>query len=353
MATNSIRCSYQEIIDMHTEADHVTAIGIHTPTGDFPRKMFKGYFDQYKKYKYLGCSIKFIPIARLPADPLQVGFEAGEQISPVDLANPILFHGCHGDDLGTILNTLYGNDDGISDSLVGLDGGSDQPYEYQSEALGNLMLRLYYKALTDKSWKKANIQRGFQKSGLRPLVYSLATNHQIMPSSLLGESSFDIDEYGVPTTDILQGSDNAMAVNKNLQLFTPRLTRLGWMDTRNVIAKPVSFPETTPGEDPVEQFEKALLGRLNAVSNYAQLPKLFMGCILLPPSTSKGFEQYFRVIINHYFAFRQFRGISFQPDDMEVPTYWNKNPVNGEPVDLFDMSVGHMDGVDYLPREGE
>lgn len=342
MATRKVRASYQEIIDMHTEADHVTAVGIHTPTGDFPHKMFKGYFEQYKKYKYLGCSIKFIPLARLPVDPLQVGFESGEQMNPVDLANPILFHGCHGDDLGVILNSLYGNDDGISDSLVGLDGGMNYPLDVQGAYLRGFMERLYYKALTDKSWKKAHIQRGFQKSGLRPLVYSLATNRQIMPSLALGEDvkTLDSDEFGDPVWEIEhQGDVHRLPVENRMQLFTPRLTRLGWMDTRNVITTPTLI-------DPISDVDDepgAILKALNSEMNYAQLPKLFMGCILLPPSTSpNGFKQYFRVIINHYFAFAQFRGISFQPDALEVPTYWNKNDSD----DLFDMEDGHFNPVE-------
>lgn len=346
MATRKVRASYQEIIDMHTEADHVTAVGIHTPTGDFPHKMFKGYFEQYKKYKYLGCSIKFIPLARLPVDPLQVGFESGEQMNPVDLANPILFHGCHGDDLGVILNSLYGNDDGISDSLVGLDGGENYPLDVQGLYLRGFMERLYYKALTDKSWKKAHIQRGFQKSGLRPLVYSLATNRQIMPSLALGEDvkTLDSDEFGDPVWEIEhQGDVHRLPVENRMQLFTPRLTRLGWMDTRNVITTPTVIDPVTD----VDDEPGAILKALNSEMNYAQLPKLFMGCILLPPSTSpNGFKQYFRVIINHYFAFAQFRGISFQPDALEVPTYWNKN----DSEDLFDMEDGHYNPVE-MPGE--
>lgn len=348
MATRKVRASYQEIIDMHTEADHVTAVGIHTPTGDFPHKMFKGYFEQYKKYKYLGCSIKFIPLARLPVDPLQVGFESGEQMNPVDLANPILFHGCHGDDLGVILNTLYGNDDGISDSLVGLDGGENYPLDVQGLYLRGFMERLYYKALTDKSWKKAHIQRGFQKSGLRPLVYSLATNRQIMPSLALGEDvkTLDSDEFGDPVWDIEhQGDVHRLPVENRMQLFTPRLTRLGWMDTRNVITTPTVIDPVTD----VDDEPGAILKALNSEMNYAQLPKLFMGCILLPPSTSpNGFKQYFRVIINHYFAFAQFRGISFQPDALEVPTYWNKN----DSEDLFDMEDGHFNPVEMPGDSG-
>lgn len=92
MATQYAKASYEEIIDCHTEEGHVTAIGIHTPTGDTPRKMFSGFFEQFKKFKYLGCSIKLVPAARLPADPLQVSYEPGQVIGtavdPRDMLNP-------------------------------------------------------------------------------------------------------------------------------------------------------------------------------------------------------------------------------------------------------------------------
>lgn len=344
MATNGVRCSYEEIIDLHTESDRVTAIGIHTPTGAYPHKMFKGFFDMYKKYKYLGCSIKFVPIAKLPADPLQVSYEAGDTtIDPRDLANPIMFHGCHGDDLGTILNKLYGDDNGISDSIVGL--------EYQNgdgqQALYDSLERLYYKALTDRTWKKAGSQRGFVKSGLRPLVYSLASNHQIMPSFGIPDGGNNLDEFGgSPTNDYefdFATTPNSMEnkVRVDTQLFTPRLTGLGWMDTRNVLTLDagVVYGEDIPeSSDPMQNL-KAFVnkGFVNQI-NYAYLPKLFMGVILLSPSYKV--EQYYRCIIKHFFAFKQFRGISFRPEVVDVPTYWNKND------DLFGgLEDGHYNDI--------
>lgn len=344
MATNGVRCSYEEIIDLHTESDRVTAIGIHTPTGAYPHKMFKGFFDMYKKYKYLGCSIKFVPIAKLPADPLQVSYEAGDTtIDPRDLANPIMFHGCHGDDLGTILNKLYGDDNGISDSIVGL--------EYQNgdgqQALYDSLERLYYKALTDRTWKKAGSQRGFVKSGLRPLVYSLATNHQIMPSFGIPDGGNNLDEFGgSPTNDYefdFATTPNSMEnkVRVDTQLFTPRLTGLGWMDTRNVLTLDagVVYGEDIPeSSDPMQNL-KAFVnkGFVNQI-NYAYLPKLFMGVILLSPSYKV--EQYYRCIIKHFFAFKQFRGISFRPEVVDVPTYWDKND------DLFGgLEDGHYNDI--------
>lgn len=353
MATRGVSVAYQEVVDLHTESDRVTAIGVHTPTGSFPRQMFRGFFDQYKKYKYLGCSISLVPAARLPADPSQVSFEAGENaIDPRDLMNPIMFHGCHGDDLGTVLNKLYGDDNGISDSIVGIDYGDDTPI-----GTPDVLERLYYKALTDKSWKKAHPMRGFRKSGLHPLVYSLAVNRQIMPASiptgLSDRNMLGFDDNGVfgvangfgdPSNDFEMEMDGNVAhvtptVKNNLQFMTPRLVSLGWIETRNVITA------ANPYDDNGQITEEYLSDLSQDFKvNYAELPKLFMGVILLPPAYKT--EQYFRMIINHHFAFKQFRGISFQPSVTGVPTYWNKNPVRDgtEYVDtpLFGLENGHF-----------
>ena len=100
MATQKVYCKYQDIIDLNTVGGTVSVIGIHTPTGDTPRKMFPGFFKQYKKWKYLGCSVVGANAAQLPVDPLGVSYEAGEGndtvADPKDILNPILFHGCHG-----------------------------------------------------------------------------------------------------------------------------------------------------------------------------------------------------------------------------------------------------------------
>lgn len=339
MATKGVVCSYEEIIDLHTESDHVTCLGIHTPTGDTPRRMFKGFFDQYKKYKYLGCSMKLVPAARLPADPMHVSTEAGDLIiSPRDLMNPILFHGCHGDDLGVILNTLYGAQD-VMDSVSAIDVMVGDAGDDIKTGFYEILERLYYRALTDKTWKKASVSRGFRKDNLHPLVYSLATNRQIMPGSKGDAVNFEINDFMAvrerdPTMDLdAQGVGVFnFDMKNNLQMFTPRLTSLGWMDTRNVLtALPTDFGIN------VNTLVEDLQGPMAEQINYAELPKLFMGCVLLPPAYLT--EQYFRLIINHRFAFKNFRGISFTPTVQAVPSYADAND------DLFDPEK--FEGSDF------
>lgn len=330
MATNKAFCSYQEIIDLHTESDRVTAIGIHTPNNDTPQKMFGGFFDQFKKYKYLGCSITLVPVARLPVDPLQVSYDAGEPtIDPRDVVNPIMFHGCHGNDIGAILNQLYtigtlGSNDMID---VFSSDSTDMAQWFNGDSLlpddsFTLLENLYYKALVDNTWKKAHPQKGFKKSGLRPLIYKVATNYQITgysPASLLTEGP-----YGRPqAAEGMEGYLEVPNVPGDVKLFTNRLTGLGWLDTRQVIG-----PKLDPmqPEDPsYEGIQETLSELLNQTTIMTKLPKIFMGVILLPPAYKT--EQYFRMIINHSFEFAGFRGLSFKNDDLNnmPPSYFNMN----------------------------
>lgn len=341
MATRGVVCSYQEVVDLSTQPDHVTVIGIHTPTGDTPRKMFRGFYDQYKKVKYLGASVSLVPAARLPADMLQIGYEGGDVIDMRDAMNPVMFHGCHGDDLGVVLNRLYGNGDAISDSLDGIDvvqgettpGGILEDLEYDQ------LERLYYKALTDNTWKKAHPQRGFRKSGLHPLVYTMATNRQLMPGSTIDAMMENLGTYptaagGDPASPDLEGTlgsdlEIVAPTVKRTQFFTPRLTGLGWLDTRMVVtdrAEQTIDPQTIEGMTP-----EVLQSVTQAQINYTEFPKLYMGVILL--SKLYKVAQYYRMIINHRFAFKDFRSISFMPEQSGVPSYFN---ANGEDASLFN-----------------
>lgn len=349
MTTQSAYASYQEVIDLHTESDTVSVIGIHTPTGSTPHKMFEGFFKQFKKFKYLGCSVSFVPAARLPADPLQVSYEAGETtIDPRDMLNPLMFHGCHGDDLGVILNKLYklGTVGANSSSMASIFDESDSAAmfgEYQNSRFGSsdILEQLYYKALTDNTWKKAHPQKGFRKSGLRPLVYSLATNHQFLPqediATTLGPDNRDIlgfngssgalsEGVGVPGETYLQfqSSTAKLMRDSNLkatQLFTPRLTGLGWLDTYSIYAKVDS--RTFSADSSAATYESYIKAMVPA-EDMTTLPTIFMGVILLPPAYKT--EQYFRMIITHHFGFKQFRGVSFTPPSDPAAYFdWN-NP---------------------------
>ena len=350
MATQKVFCSYQEVIDLHTEADKVSAIGIHTPVGNTPHKMFGGFYDQFKKYKYLGCDITFVPAARLPVDPLGVSYEAGEPtIDPRDMLNPIMFHGCHGEDMGNILNTLYTFGD------IGINGGNMSiGAEFGTDSIGRIDLanattgfadltlleNLYYKALTDNSWKKSNPQRGFRKAGLRPLIYKVAATHQIMPSDSYDIADMEsLAEAGIDAMPSVDSESNGQGgynivyksrtTPKALNLITNKLTGLGWMDTRTPLNNAEDTTLTEPVDYPIPIGDK-ISYVLDQKSYLSKLPGIFMGIILLPPAYKT--KQYFRMVINHRFAFAGFRSLSFQNVEFDepAPAYFNEDFQEGE-----------------------
>lgn len=371
MTTQYATASYQEIIDLHTESDKVSVVGIHTPNSDTPYHMLKGFWNQFRKFRYNGCSLSLVPAAQLPPDPLNVSYEAGEPtIDPRDMLNPILFHGCHGDDMGVILNTLYSEDTGTLGQMISTLRSDSVDLNELSQASGNIPLTemyeaLYYRALTDKTWLKAHPQRGFRKSGLHPMVYSLASTMQVGLVNDVGTSGH-VGPYGVvhddddgdrdrgnagtfgstlssgsvisngafarPTFNTVSGGYRYALPKQNINgFFSPRLQRLGWMDTRSVVGinDPVNG-ETSSSAPPSEENLAGLYVTASNKINPVLCPKIFMGMIMLPPAYKV--EQYFRLVLNHSFSFAKFRGASMQYDTVgsvkEAYSVFNFNDVD-------------------------
>ncbi|ADB24806.1 putative capsid protein [Chimpanzee stool associated circular ssDNA virus] len=377
--TNFAQASYQEVIDLNTESDTVSVIGLHTPCSRTPVDMLQGFWNQFRKVRYDGCSFALVPAARLPVDPLGVGYDAGEsQIDPRDLLNPILFHGCHGNDMGVILNTLYHGpatreaSSGWNNSWLRVNGGNSDSTE-QSPLNGQveMMEALYYKAMTDNTWKKAHPMAGLKKSGLRPMVHDLAVNIPFGVGKHLSQQYYGND-YPAQSSNFLRGpehvdgdsnvkitsvqsSDAGDYVNTDkdglvsgnlefgglpdwdpgykqlettpytyvpqlgsttdgIQFMTNRLRSLGWLETQSTVARFAGYPSDTAAKGTVipamNQIPDFLINSENTNNMVQQntIPKIFMGMIMLPPAYKT--EQYYRLVINHHFSFKGFRGIS-------------------------------------------
>lgn len=360
MATNFATASYQEVVDLHTESKTVSVIGIHTPCTSTPVKMLQGFWKQFRKVKYLGCSLSLVPAARLPADPLQVSIGAGEPtIDPRDMLNPIMFHGCHGDDMGAILDTLYSGDTNGTSDVVRKQSDSAVLDVFSENQKGNDYVdALYYRSLTDRTWAKAHPQVGFRKSGLRPLVHQIVANRpfsQFSPDDRSGSLGPTVlNSKGVPVNagqmgELSGGTNtnnyigtystpdlpdtNAPETETNFEITpshngyafaTSGLRPLGWQDTQtSVMTTSQYISEPLTGNADQDSQKVANVWTKVVVPN--TVPKFYMGMILLPPAYKT--EQWFRLQINHNFAFKGFRGISQIDDDAEVinnaPAYSN------------------------------
>lgn len=292
MATNYARASFSEVYDMHTEAGHPTVIGVHTPTSNIPQKMLMGFFSQFRKYRYAGASITFVPVSTLPADPLQISYEAGEPtIDPRDMVNPILFKGVHGESLGAVLDALVPNNSGgIGSALdVGEIGA-----EITIGPTDDDLITSYYQALSDPSWSKAGVQSGFRRKNLYPLVHSLALNQPILGNADAFTSyGNDVENVSNNYTDgfpaygaNVRDTDNTWE-HIRPQIFTSGFKKLGWIPT---------FTTHTSQEN-----------AYSTSSTFVPLPKCMMLLIMLPPSYKTEF--YFRVVLTHHFEFRDFTAV--------------------------------------------
>lgn len=290
MSTNFAKAKYQEIYDIQTVSDKVSIIAIHTPTGAKPRQMLSGFFTQFRKYKYDGASVVGTPAQRLGLTTPQLSTAAGDSmVNPKDVFNPALVRGCHGDNLNAALNSIYKGSFALEGSSIGKDEFADSVVP----AGGLTWEQMYYRMLQDPSFKKFSLNSGIKLSGLHPMVYNVASNHQIMPneaSPKVGKLMYDGGESPSYGFDIATGGSLSDGTGTQVpgglvpQFMTNRLQSLGWLDTRQVI---------------------------NSVGNsvqpgYTVLPKIFMSVIVLPPALSENVRTSMRFVVTHYFSFKEF-----------------------------------------------
>lgn len=310
--------SFVQTYDLNTEQGAPTLLGIHCPIGGDAWRFLGMWFRGFTKYKYLGCDITIVNAARLPVDPEQLGKIEGENyIDPRDTLNPIMFKGCHGESLGEIINSMYG----------GLTSDIFKGTTLDKIEMNALLENFYYTALGDDAWRKSPVQKTLRIRGLKPMCYSMATTHQIAPTNGMLASEYaenNYTQYTPPTGDaptspqsglwntgasdasprtypttVYDAHNNAF-VNKQVgSVFTNRLTRLGWLDTMQFVG----------GATKSMVFEDGKI---------TELPKLFMGVLMLPPAYLT--RQYLRVIITHRFAFKNIRTVTTGGNTIDFAT---------------------------------
>lgn len=350
MPTQFAKASYTEIYDLSTQQGEMSVLKFHTPVDTRHRNLMAGFFTQFKQFKYVGAKITMVPVATLPADPLQVGFEAGEPtIDPRDLVNPILHKGYKGERLRT--DTLEEERRGatppgtpgtnVDDILTdgGLSEVSVPPGTIPQSAQ---MEQMYYMALTDPSFKKSHVQRGFNQ-WTYPLARRMVSNSQVdayvrsrtnqlanrdINSVIAGvNQGFETFNNNVtgPQPDNYPGY---VATNRDdvssLPIFEWRTSgyeKLGWMDTSGTgsgfyLPAPANIDPDIRGEDWRQS-----------------IGKFYTYLVLMPPAYKQ--EMYFRVVIKHYFNFKKFRGAGISIDGA-----FHATEVRGDNAEFIDPPIG-------------
>ncbi len=332
-----VKASVMEIYDLQTSVGKGTVLKVHTPTGNNIKRHLLGHFLQYKKFKYLGAKVTLVPASTLPADPLQLSYDAGEaNIDPRDMVNPILWKHYHGETMLTdVLPTdeLKDYDQNTNIDTSGVNGSALEQALYGYRSASQLD-SVYPRTLMDTSFRKAGIQTGFT-TFCRPFVYNVVSNVQLLPRS--GQNN-RASPYMFMNDEVVGGPDDAYPVfmkhsgtesedgdmlkgpgtthwikgvtstttpksqtGGNLVMTTNKLVPLGWMDTLS-----------REGSGGTENNNSALVASSPGTFSFsgdasigANLQKVPMLYILMPPAYKTEF--YFRMIIKHYYAFSGFR----------------------------------------------
>lgn len=327
-----VKASVMEIYDLQTQVGKGTVLKVHTPTGNNVKRHLFGHFLQYKRYKYLGAKVSLIPASTLPADPLQLSYEAGDQnIDPRDMVNPILWKHYHGETMTTdvlhVQDQLDYSQDGFVDPYVAGYSVGEANYA-QFGTSGTPIDKVYPRALMDTSFRKAGVQTGFS-TFVKPFVYNVTSNIQLAPGLRGGTGSGSLTNkfMGLSTLESTSqvtvppingpnligpresGYVSGASLNSNtntemkyrLDFQTSNLVPLGWQDTLSRDFSPSNNLNASSSSS-IGSPSYDSMGDFGVGPNLPDIPMLY---ILMPPAYKTEF--YFRMVIKHYFAFKGFR----------------------------------------------
>lgn len=210
-----------ETYDLSTKVGKMGFVAIHTPDMTAIARRWGGLIANHKFVKLTSCDVTMACASMLPADPLQVGLEAGS-IAPQDMFNPILYTAVSNDSFNNIINRimlLAGNSD-VANQGSSVDSVNSAEFGDFKVESGNVVYKamddfqIYYSLLSQNGmWKKSMPQSGLQMKGLYPVVYSLVNtigNQAINKSSDPNyNTEFNtifsqnvVDSNGTPTTRV-------------------------------------------------------------------------------------------------------------------------------------------------------
>lgn len=289
---------YSEVYDLNTTVNSMTMLAIHTPQATALKKMFKGHFINFKKYKIVGCDIKIACASQLPLSPDQVGLEAGE-VDPRDVMNPMLFKACTGENLNALLNQIYNKSTERQDMFGEGDGSIGE-----HKITNVLERRTYYQLLSDPTWRKAHPQQGLVIRNLKPYVHKVATTQPFKYTGIkYGNQGNAVSErpnagtssvagFGSPAGKELDANENFDSTNPTV-FVSNGITPMPWLDT--------AIPQTV--KEVYEGAEEATDHQANWIIN--NVPRVYMACLIMPPAVSTKF--YMRAVFDWKIAFKDWR----------------------------------------------
>nr|QBP37173.1 capsid protein [Porcine associated smacovirus] len=277
-----------ETFDLSTKVNKMGIVGIHTPgASDLIARHWRGLYMNYKQFRFARCDVAMACASMLPADPLQIGVDAGD-IAPQDMFNPILYKAVSNDSMNTFLQFLYGQDIDPNSGVVALDKGSiidvhDTDF-LTNEGAKVDQFNMYYGLLSNSSgWKKAMPQSGLSMKGLYPLVFQRLSNVGYTGQQI-GDSAFvpEINESGV-----------AGAINTYAHSLRGHAVRMPFVPTTRFVGAPAD--SNIAGSS------------ISHTMDSGDLPPCYVGLIVLPPAKLN--QLYYRLKVTWTIEFTGLRSL--------------------------------------------
>jgi len=315
-----------ETYDLSTKPDKMGLLGIHTPDGKLVYSMWKGLYENFRKMRYVSCDVAMACASMLPADPLQIGVEAGD-IAPQDMFNPILYKACSNDSMSALLNKIYaggGDHQGATWLNKNSVSAENTPSFVYDDTKDIDQFAMYYGLLADTDgWRKAMPQAGLEMRNLVPLTFSLvATQGQ---PSVVGNFGLGADLLLYPGTggDELSNNEKIVArvadIGRYMRGDTRRMPAFDTMvmtsdgvfdnNKRGYAANVDSSGDYPKLGDPIGSLPAVPgVGGSNLIVPNLDAPNCFVGAIVLPPAKLN--RLYYRLKVTWTVEFTQPRPLT-------------------------------------------
>lgn len=253
-----------ETYDLSTKQNKMGMLAIHTPSMDTVARMWSGLLQNHRKIRISHCDVALACASMLPADPLQVGTEAGD-IAPQDMFNPILYTAVSNDSFGTLQTRLY--------SLGYFNGSQTASVDYDADPLPDSVDNwgVYYSLLASDGFRKAMPQAGLSMTALKPIVH--------LVSSTIGSSETTTPNGNpvLPSWNKLNGAIHNVNITagilKGPSMPMPAIPTMYWKSN---------------GQN-TEQFGSTIQ------MEPATIPACYVACIIMPPA--KLSKLYYRMTV--------------------------------------------------------
>lgn len=281
----------RETYDLHTLADKISAIAIHTPGPNLIRRNYPGLLMQCKAYRPVSCDVKMACASMLPMDPLGVGTTEG-QVAPEDMFNPILYKAVSNFSMSQIEEYLTATAT-VNASMT----ARGDILDATNDGITSDDFALYYGLLSmTHEWKHANPQSGLQMIGLRPLVYELNYSFHAMEvkNNKFGDGEVDNFQRAQTPNGFITYSPQAFMGKSKSMPWLPTTTE--YVYNNAIVANPAGF--TDAGSDATP--DNAKVG--------VPAPKIYCGVIIVPPSRLH--QLFYRLVVEWTLEFSSLRPLA-------------------------------------------